>query len=129
MPPAALSPTGRYLILASAFLGWLFAGVPMAITPLASRTAAADLLRRVDPQYETSSFRPAALLASPIWSPEAASESLRAVPEAELGRWFAWFNAAFLLGAAAGGLIFGHIGDRWGRKTALGLSILCYAGF
>ena len=30
-------------------------------------------------------------------------------------RWFSWYNAAFLLGAAGGGLIFGWLGDRIGR--------------
>lgn len=30
-------------------------------------------------------------------------------------------------GAAAGGWIFGWLGDRWGRTRALGLSVLCYS--
>jgi MFS family permease len=126
---AALSRAGRTLVLASAFFGWLFAGVPMAITPLASRTAAGDLLRRVPLEFETGRFRFAALLAAPAWPSSAPSVTpqFREVPERELGRWFAWFNSAFLLGAAAGGLLFGWVGDRFGRTKALALSILTYS--
>lgn len=94
-PP--LTATGRYLILATAFLGWMFAGTLMAITPLMSRSAVISL------------------------SP--------GTPESELGKWFAWYNASFLFGAAAGGLLFGWLGDRSGRVKAMGGSILCFTGF
>ena len=36
-------------------------------------------------------------------------------PEAAVTRWFAWYQAAFLFGAAAGGWLFGwllHLGHR-----------------
>jgi MFS family permease len=38
-------------------------------------------------------------------------------------------TASFLLGAAAGGVVFGWLGDRLGRVRALSLSILTYALF
>lgn len=47
--------------------------------------------------------------------------------DAEVGVWMARITAAFLLGAAAGGLIFGFMGDRLGRARALAASILCYS--
>jgi SHS family sialic acid transporter-like MFS transporter len=43
--------------------------------------------------------------------------------------WFARFQAAFLFGAAAGGWLFGSLGDSIGRTRSMGLSILCYSGF
>jgi MFS family permease len=49
--------------------------------------------------------------------------------EAAVGRWMGIITALFLLGAAAGGLVFGWIGDRVGRVRALSLSILTYALF
>jgi SHS family sialic acid transporter-like MFS transporter len=49
--------------------------------------------------------------------------------EAEIKQWFAWFQAAFMLGAAAGGWIFGVLGDRFGRTKSLGWSVLCYSLF
>jgi MFS family permease len=45
----------------------------------------------------------------------------------QVGAWVAKYNAAFLLGAAVGGLPFGWLGDRAGRVRAMGLSILCYS--
>jgi len=39
-------------------------------------------------------------------------------------RWFAWYQAAFLLGAAVGGWLFGWLGDRIGRTRAMAASVL-----
>ena len=63
----------------------------------------------------------------PLASRSATLDLLGPGGEGELGKWFAWYNCAFLLGAAAGGLIFGWLGDRCGRSKALGWSILCYS--
>ncbi len=90
-----LSPEGRYLILITAFLGWMFAGVQMSITTLALGSAAIELLGTSD--------------------------------EIIVGMWFGWYVCAFLLGAAAGGLVFGWVGDRFGRTRAVALSILTYS--
>src|SRR5687768_5583821 len=46
---------------------------------------------------------------------------------AEAGRWFGVIMAVFLVGAAAGGVLFGWLGDRIGRVRAMSLSILTYA--
>jgi MFS family permease len=45
------------------------------------------------------------------------------------GRWFAWFTAALMLGAAVGGSLLGNLGDRIGRTRAMGLSVLFYSLF
>lgn len=50
-------------------------------------------------------------------------------PERDVARWFAWFQCAFLFGAAAGGWLFGALGDRAGRTAAMGLSVVCYSLF
>jgi len=47
--------------------------------------------------------------------------------ETVITEWFAWNQAAFMLGAATGGWIFGLMGDRIGRTRALGASVLCYS--
>ncbi|MFO0901872.1 MAG: MFS transporter [Pirellulales bacterium] len=101
-PPASLSRAARIGVLAVAFLGWFFAGVQMSITPLVSQSATTDFLRE---------------------SPDGV------VPRPLLTRWFARYNATFLFGAAAGGLLFGWVGDRFGRAKALALSICCYSLF
>src|SRR5213594_3981347 len=43
--------------------------------------------------------------------------------------WHQVIDASFLFGAAAGGLAFGWLGDRFGRVRAMALSILVYSGF
>jgi MFS family permease len=49
--------------------------------------------------------------------------------DAVAGDWFARLTAALMLGAAVGGIWFGHLGDRIGRTRALGVSILFYSLF
>src|SRR6516162_4941304 len=95
----ALSLAGRRLVLAAVFLGWLCAGLEMGLVPLASRPAIRALLLGGEGDLGTAD-------------------------EALAGTWFARFLAAFLLGAAVGGLLFGGVGDRAGRVRAMGLSIL-----
>lgn len=45
------------------------------------------------------------------------------------GKWFAWYTAALMLGAAVGGSLLGNLGDRIGRSRAMGVSILFYSLF
>jgi MFS family permease len=102
---APLPRRARYVVLAVAFFGWFFAGVQMSITPLVSRSAAIDLL------YPGQSL-----------------DSLGDEQKKEVEPWFAWYNAAFLLGAATGGLAFGWIGDRLGRSRGMGWSSVWFSG-
>lgn len=129
LEPGPLSPTGRYLVLAAAFLGWMFAGVQMGMMPLAAGPATEEFARAghftLDGQSTASLWR--RLLASEEPSGNIPSkEQLPEILKAER-RWFAWYNAAFLFGAATGGLVFGLFGDRAGRVKALAASILCYS--
>lgn len=43
--------------------------------------------------------------------------------------WGDVFLGAFLVGGTIGGVLFGWLGDRWGRKPAMTLSILFYSVF
>ncbi|MBX7256690.1 MAG: MFS transporter [Candidatus Hydrogenedentes bacterium] len=45
------------------------------------------------------------------------------------GAWFAGYSAITMLGAAIGGIVFGHFGDRFGRSRGLAVSMLCYTMF
>ena len=62
-------------------------------------------------------------------SPE---ELQRYVVDARLGGraggWFGYYVCAFLFGAALGGLVFGRIGDRYGRSRGMAAAITCYSG-
>ena len=96
-PNNTISNTGRYLVLAAGFLGWLLAGVQLGVSSIVMRDAAKDLLG--------------------------------AGGEGDYGQWFGWLTSSFMLGAATGGYLFGWIGDRSGRKTAMALAIACYSSF
>lgn len=58
---------------------------------------------------------------------DAAKDLLGTNAESEIGQWFGWLVSAFMLGAAAGGYLFGWIGDRRGRRSGMALSIACYS--
>jgi MFS transporter, SHS family, sialic acid transporter len=49
--------------------------------------------------------------------------------DADVALWFSGATAAFLVGAATGGVLFGWLGDRLGRVRAMTLSVLTYALF
>src|SRR5947209_8083356 len=126
---APLTRAGRWVILVVAFLGWLCAGVHMSITQLAGQPAAIDLLDRTG-DLEAARFE--ALhrqrqAKDPASSLSAADAVQLEQWEALVGRWFAWYQCAFLFGAAAGGLVFGRLGDRLGRSRGMTLSILTYS--
>jgi MFS family permease len=119
MGQPSLTTTGRALVLATAFAGWLCAGNHLAITSLAMQSAALDLLGRSG-QIDRPLYHAAQ---------RGGDKYDGFVEDRELvARWFAWYQCAFLFGAAAGGLAFGRVGDRLGRATGMGLSILTYSG-
>ncbi|REK18684.1 MAG: MFS transporter [Planctomycetota bacterium] len=97
---AELSIGRRWLVLAAAFMAWMFAGMEISLFVLIARPAMVDML--------ASTVEPAEI-------------------EKAAAQWFAWFQCAFLLGAAAGGWVFGALGDRSGRTRAMGASVLCYS--
>ncbi len=93
------SSRGKWMALMAALLGWLFDGFEMGLFPVVSRPALLELI-------------------------EATGE--KATDDA-VSTWFALATAGFLVGAAAGGVVFGWLGDRLGRVRAMTLSILTYA--
>jgi MFS family permease len=95
-----LSASERWLVLSTAFLAWMFAGLQISMFVLISRPAIIDMLGG---QYDADQI------------------------ERVAAQWFAWYQCAFLLGAAAGGWVFGSLGDRAGRTWAMGWSVLCYS--
>jgi SHS family sialic acid transporter-like MFS transporter len=50
-------------------------------------------------------------------------------PEPIVTKWFAWFQAAFLFGAAAGGWLLGWLGDLLGRILGMAMAVGCYSFF
>lgn len=90
---------GRWMALTAALLGWMFDGFEMGLFPLVARPALLDLLRDNHLSADDFSF------------------------------YFSMINTGFLVGAAAGGVVFGWLGDRVGRVRAMAISILTYSLF
>lgn len=90
------------MALTAALLGWMFDGAEMGVFSMVGRHAIRDLLGYSSPTPEQ---------------------------ESEIGLAFGVIIAVFLVGAAAGGVIFGWLGDRIGRVRAMSLSVLVYAIF
>src|SRR5205085_2300657 len=65
----------------------------------------------------------------PLAGRPALRELLSNPDESVVARWFSAATAAFLVGAATGGVLFGWLGDRIGRVRAMTLSVLTYAVF
>src|SRR3954451_13062746 len=63
----------------------------------------------------------------PVIARPALKSLLGAVGDDKVGPWMGIITAAFLMGAAFGGLVFGWLGDRMGRVKAMALSILAYS--
>lgn len=97
------SGRGKFLALLAAILGWMFDGFEMGLFPVISRPALKELLAGQLAGLEGK-----------------AAEDL-------VGMWNGITIAGFLVGAAAGGVLFGWLGDRIGRVRAMSLSILTYA--
>jgi MFS transporter, SHS family, sialic acid transporter len=91
---------GQWLVLAAAFLGWMFDGMEMGIFPLVARPALLHMQTAVG-----------------------------TLDEQFVQLWMGRITALFLLGAACGGLTFGWLGDRIGRVRAMAMSIFCYSVF
>jgi SHS family sialic acid transporter-like MFS transporter len=108
---------GRWLALIAALLGWMFDGLEMGLFPLVGRPALRELLLTRERADAVGAVVGSATVPT-------ITQSL----EAEVGLWYGVITAGFLVGAATGGVLFGWLGDRFGRIRALTLSVLVYAG-
>src|SRR5688572_32533612 len=90
-----------FAVLLAAFLGWMFDGMEMGLFPQIARPA---LLQMQQAQGLT-------------------------ITDSFVGQWMGYTTAAFLIGAALGGVVFGWLGDKIGRVRAMALSILVYSLF
>jgi MFS family permease len=109
----------QWLALVAALLGWAFDGFEMGVFPIVARPALIELL---DLSAEAKAAR------NPDLTPSE-RDAARAQIDEPVRRWNGVLSAAFLFGAALGGLVFGWLGDRFGRVRAMIFSVLTYALF
>ena len=93
-------PDRRNLVLMAAFLGWMFDGLEMGIFPLVARPALLEM-----------------------------QGAAGTTGDGFVGQWMGTITALFLIGAALGGVVFGWVGDRFGRVRGMSIAILFYSLF
>ena len=120
----SLSSNARFTILVVAFLAWFFGGMQILLTNLGMRAASIDLMGQVG-MLDPVLFQKLTQNAKDLVGEE---KALLATWNELAAQRYAWFQVAFLFGAAIGGYIFGKLGDRMGRTRSLGISILLFAG-
>ncbi len=132
LPP--LTNAGRVLMLVTAFLGWFCAGFLLSITSVALQPATVDLLSRTG-QLDRARYAELSQRAKIKPDSDSSGQAPLDLEEKDelkrgnviVGQWVSWLKCAFLFGAAFGGLLFGAIGDRFGRTKGMGLAILTYS--
>ena len=100
----------HFLVLVVACLGWSFDTLDQWLYVFVKQHALRELLA----------------ISPPGGGP---ARALDAVAAGEISRYTGYAQSALLLGWAAGGLLFGIIGDRLGRTRTMAITILMYAGF
>lgn len=99
--PSTTITRGQYMTLLAAFLGWMFDGFELGLLPLVARPALNELL----------------------------ADAVKTRGTSYVDLWEGVWVAGFLVGMSTGGVVFGWLGDRFGRVRAMTLSVLAYSIF
>ena len=125
-------PFYRWLALVAALLAWGFDGVEQGVYTIMTREALKDLI----PEIAGLVARTAEIKTQVALAAEPAKSELLAQLgpltrqiDSSVGFTFSLSLAMWMWGAAVGGVLFGRMGDRFGRVKSMLLSVTLYASF
>lgn len=132
--PYLRRPILRWMALLAALLAWGFDGVEQGVYSIMTRQALRDIMPSTEPllaELDALNARIAELQARelPTDAESAEAAALVKAMDAKVGPMFSWSLAMWLWGAAAGGVLFGRWGDRFGRVRMLLAAVLTYSVF
>lgn len=128
----------RYLALIAALLAWTFDGMEQGIYGIMTRPALKDMMPEIaekgkqqdaiKEQIDELTANPGANTAE-LESLQAQFDQLKKEIDGPVSTYFSWAFAWWLWGAACGGVIFGRMGDHYGRVRSLIFAVIVYSGF
>ncbi|HEX3050481.1 MAG TPA: MFS transporter, partial [Aggregatilineaceae bacterium] len=127
-------PMFRWLALLAAVLAWGFDGVEQGVYSIMTRQALREIMPAARPMVDEADAIGVQLkgLKAEGRTDEAlaarASDLSKQI-DRQVGPMFSWSLAMWMWGAATGGILFGRIGDRFGRVRGLILAVIAYASF
>ncbi|MBN2325825.1 MAG: MFS transporter [Candidatus Omnitrophica bacterium] len=121
----AKKPFYAWIALIGGLLAWTFDGVEQGVYAIMSRAALKDLIPQIHDHVEQLN----ALMAQGAVNAQTQIAELTKVVDEEVGFYFGLAMAMWLWGAAIGGVLFGHLGDRMGRVKALIFAVITYSIF
>lgn len=132
--PYQQNPYWKYLALLAGWLAWTFDGLIQNIYNIVSREALKELIPEIKDQVTQHTE-----LTLQSKSVEAAGQSITGISDqlltltnqidASVGWYFSLSIAMWLWGAAAGGVLFGRLGDQYGRSRTLIFAVITYCSF
>ena len=130
--PYKARPFYRWLALAAALMAWGFDGVEQGVYAIMSRQALKDLIPGIadlvskanELKAQTAGLSPSAA-AGVLGQVSAVTRDI----DTSVGPFFSLSLAMWMWGAAAGGVLFGRMGDRFGRVRSMLFSVTLYATF
>lgn len=130
----ARKPYLRWLALIAAVLAWGFDGVEQGVYSIMTRQALRDVMPVTEPlmaELDELNVRIADLEANGDSADVDKARAAELIKETDkhVAPMFSWSLAMWLWGAAAGGVIFGRWGDRYGRVKMLLLAVITYSTF
>jgi len=128
------SPFYAYLALAAALLAWTFDGVEQGVYGIMTRPALIDLIpdiTKLNQQQKELRTQITDLTRRGEATERLKQQAveLKKKIDGPVGRFFSWALAMWLWGAAVGGVLFGRMGDRYGRVRSLIFAVIVYSGF